>query len=89
MSAQPVYNKVTKKFEFPKPEPGQSTVPNDQTYVAIPKSTIAILAGFAKADGADMNAETAKGKLAKATSYAKLYVLQAVDEFIASRQPAK
>jgi len=82
---EPKYNPQTKKFEFPKPEPGKVAVAADDAYVAIPKATMKILAGYGVADGGTVNAETDKGKDIQRSKLAKIYVLQAIQNFIDAR----
>ena len=80
----PKYDPKTKKFVFPKDEAGVATV-SDMAYVAIPKATIGTLVKFAKADGATMVGATPKGVQNAESRVARLYVLQAIEDFIGAR----
>ena len=79
------YDPVTKKVVFPKAGEGGDEVDED-SYVTIPKETADKLAAFAKADGADMSAETARGRKGKLTRAIAPYVLGAVAELINARK---
>ena len=85
---QPKYDPTTKKFVFPKEEAkvAGKPAPTDMVYMPIPKVTVAALAGLAVKDGAQVNAETEKGKDIQRSKLARLYVLQAVADLIAARQ---
>ena len=82
--SQPKYNPQTKKFEFPKDEP-VTAAPSDLAYVAIPKSTMAQLVKFGKADGAQMAGATEKGTQIAESKVARIYVLQSIQDMIDGR----
>ena len=79
--AQPKYNPQTKKFEFPKDAPATSA-PSDMAYVAVPRTTIAQLVKFGKADGAQMVGTTEKGTQVAESKVARIYILQSIQDLI-------
>jgi len=86
--AQPKYNPQTKKFEFPKDAPA-TAAPSDMAYMAIPRSVVAQLVKFGKADGAQMIGTTEKGTQVAESKVARIYVLQAIQDLIDARTGGK
>lgn len=83
----PKWNPETKKMEFPKPEPGKSTVAGDDVYMAIPKATINRIAKLAKADGAQVvEATTPQGEQAQCTRLAKPYIMALINDLLSARE---
>ena len=86
--AQPKYNPQTKKFEFPKDEK-VTAAPSDMAYMAIPRSVVAQLVKFGKADGAQMTGTTEKGTQVAESKVARIYILQAIQDLIDVRNAHK
>jgi hypothetical protein len=82
------YNPVTKRMEFPKvvkDAKGKEKAVVTDAFVAVPLTTISKLVAFAKEDGADLKAESDRGKKAKETGAARTYILALIDGYIAER----
>lgn len=78
------FDPTTGTVTFPKGT--VSTVdPSTLVYVAFQKDTIGKLAQLGKKDGADLDAPTAKGRQAKATRVAKVYIDGAISALLNKR----
>lgn len=86
-NGEPVYNPQTKKFEFPKD--GKVAETANVVYVPIDRATIDKLSTFGVQDGAKIDAETERGKGAQKSKIARLYILQAIEDFCSARASVK
>lgn len=96
---QPVYNKETKRFEFPKPEPGekkQSTrAKKDTAMIEIPNSLYDRIITAVKEDGGDWSKKKQDGTTDndphnwQGRQYVKLYAIQFLTDALDARAPAK
>lgn len=85
---QPVYNPKTMRYDVPPAQPAVATVAEETVYLSFPKSLSDVLASYANEDGMDVTAETERGTATKTAKAVKMYVVQAVKNYIEARGEA-